>query len=99
MRNIFQKTRLIISKFFSIIKKFFNLFFRSIHTRNCCIATGVFGCIFLILGVVVMLAGGPMLEVNIYKNILKNYLKSMMMISRIFSSFMSEKNPQVYGSI
>lgn len=41
---------------------------RSIHTRNCCIATGVFGCIFLILGVVVMLAGGPMLEKKILKS-------------------------------
>ena len=38
---------------------------RSKHTRNCCIATGIFGCIFLVLGVVVMLAGGPMLKKKI----------------------------------
>ena len=38
---------------------------RSKHTRNCCIATGIIGCVVLILGVVVMLIGGPMLEKKI----------------------------------
>ena len=41
---------------------------RSKHTKNCCIATGVFGGIFLVLGVVVMLSAGPMLEAMILKS-------------------------------
>ena len=41
---------------------------RTKHTRNCCIATGVFGCVFLILGVVVMLTGGPMLKKKILRS-------------------------------
>jgi len=38
---------------------------RSKHTKNCCIATGVFGCIFLVLGLVFMLAAGPMIKKKI----------------------------------
>ena len=38
---------------------------RNKHTKNCCIATGCFGGIFLLLGIIVMLAGGPMLEKKI----------------------------------
>ena len=38
---------------------------RSKHTKNCCIATGIFGGLFLILGVVVMLTGKSFLEKKI----------------------------------
>ena len=38
---------------------------RSKHTRNCCIATAVFGTLFVVLGVVVLLIGKPMLEKKI----------------------------------
>ena len=41
---------------------------RSKHTKGCCIATGVFGGLFLVLGVVVMLAAGPMLQNMILKS-------------------------------
>jgi hypothetical protein len=41
---------------------------RSKHTKNCCIATAAFGGLFLILGVVVMLAAGPYLEKKILKS-------------------------------
>ena len=32
------------------------------HTKNCCIATGVFGAVFLLLGVIILLMGKGMLE-------------------------------------
>ena len=32
------------------------------HTWNCCVATAVFGVLFLVLGIVVLLAGEPLLE-------------------------------------
>ena len=38
------------------------------HTKNCCIATSVFGALFLILGVIVLLLGKGMLEKTIYKS-------------------------------
>jgi len=38
------------------------------HTKNCCIATGVFGALFLVLGVVVLLMGKGMLEKAILKS-------------------------------
>ena len=74
MGHFFENSANLLLIFF-YNQKVFQFIFRSIHTRNCCIATGVFGCIFLILGVVVMLAGGPMLEVNIYKKYFKKLFK------------------------
>ena len=38
------------------------------HTKNCCIATGVFGALFLVLGVVILLMGKGMLEKAIRKS-------------------------------
>ena len=38
------------------------------HTKNCCIATSVFGALFLILGVIVLLLGKGMLEKSIHKS-------------------------------
>ena len=38
------------------------------HTKNCCIATGVFGALFLVLGVVILLMGKGMLEKAILKS-------------------------------
>jgi len=35
------------------------------HTRNCCIATAVFGTLFVVLGVVILILGKPMLEKKI----------------------------------
>lgn len=40
---------------------------RSKHTKNCCIATGAFGCVFLILGIVVMLVAPSFLKEKILK--------------------------------
>jgi len=38
------------------------------HTKNCCIATGVFGAIFLLLGVIILLMGKGLLEEAILKS-------------------------------
>jgi len=38
------------------------------HTKNCCIATGVFGALFLLLGVIILLMGKGLLEKAILKS-------------------------------
>jgi len=38
------------------------------HTKNCCIATGVFGALFLLLGVIILLMGKGLLENAILKS-------------------------------
>ena len=46
---------------------------RSKHTKNCCIATGVFGCIFLVLGKVYLL---QIMCIDLKRNSIEIYSKS-----------------------
>ena len=58
------------------------------HTKNCCIATGVFGALFLLLGVIILLMGKGLLEKAILKSMAltpgSDRLASNCKISRLF---------------